>query len=165
MKKEKKIFYIALAICIIFLLLWGFLFWLVWQMQKTPEEENISSENLFTPSGLDSLRRSLDGFKIQLSAIKGQFVDKEMTVGFIEEIEAAARQAGIVMKVTGAQDTPDIIVSFTGEGSFRSLMQFQLLLENLPHKLFFSKFSIYKKSVASGESWLIDAAVKLESVK
>lgn len=134
-------------------------------MQKTPEEENISSENLFTSSSLETLRRSLDGFKIQLSAIKGQFVDKEMTVGFIEEIEAAARQAGIVVKVTGAQDKPDIVVSFTGEGSFRSLMQFQLLLENLPHKLFFNKFSIYKKSVASGESWLIDAAVKLESVK
>lgn len=164
MKKEKNIFYITLAICLIGSVLWGILFWLIWKMQK-PAEEATSTDTLFTASGLESLKRTIDSNKTQIEVVERQFVDKEMMVGFIEEIESVARQAGINLKVTGAQDKPDIVVSFTGEGSFRSLMQFQLLLENLPHKLFFSKFSIYKKSVAGGESWLIDAAVKLESIK
>jgi hypothetical protein len=165
MKKEKNIFYIMLAVCLVCLLLWSFLFWLIWQAQKTPEKVEASAETLFSESDLESLRRFWGSLETQLAAVEGQFIDKDMTVDFIEEIESVARQTDVALKVTGAQDSPDIVVSFTGEGNFRNLLQFQLLLENLPHKLFFNKFSIYKKSVASGESWLIDAAVKLESVK
>ncbi|MFA5736636.1 MAG: hypothetical protein WCX70_00515 [Candidatus Paceibacterota bacterium] len=163
MKKEKNIFCVVIIICFLALILWLFLGWLVWDIQK----EKVTTTGIhFTISSLKSLRNFLSNSQSQIEMIENQFVDKEMTVEFIEKIESAARQAGIVLKITSAQDIPDVIISYTSEGHFRSLMQFQILVENLPYKLFFNKFSFYKKEVvANDELWLIESIVKLESVK
>lgn len=164
MKKDKITFCIIIALVLVGLLVWGILLWLVWEKQK-PVEVVESTEKVFTTNDLELLKRSLTSSKSRIELVKGQFVEREMSIKFIEQIEGAARQAGVSLKINGAQDNPDVVINFTGEGSFGGLMQFQLLLENLPRKIFFNKVSIYKKvTTETVENWLMEASVKLTSV-
>ena len=164
MKKDKLILTLIIVFSLIGLVIWGFLFWLVWQKQK-PTEIKESEEKIFTADDIGILRRSLSLSRSRVQLIDNEFLKKEMSFKFIEQIEASARQSGVFLKINNAQDEPEVLVNFTSEGTFGGLMQFQFLLENLPGKIFFRKISVYKK-VSDGlvENWLMEGSVKLISV-
>lgn len=84
------------------------------------------------------------------SMLETMFVDEDSLVGFIEELEFLARNAGVGLEIkgigfTGEQNKkPVFTVSLTG--SFENIYHYFILLENMIYKVEFNKVDIEKSS-------------------
>lgn len=121
------------------------------EARKELDQSRIKRAELEEKSG--EARRAeifLEGAREKTNAIERYFVSESEIVSFIEELEAAARESGVTLKVAavsvpaGPKTSPAFELGASGE--FASLFRYLLLLENFPHLLAVEKVDFTKSS-------------------
>ncbi len=140
----------------------GFIFMQVWQEAKTAGLSAIDSGNeTVDPEAIRQFMKTEAG-NIRLA--NSFFVTSENFLQFVEQIEASARQADVMLKINRVEEEPAIKVGFSGSGAYPAVRQFEALLENLPYGLVFVNLSLYQSIDRTGRAltngvWNIEATV------
>ncbi len=95
------------------------------------------------------LKNLLSEIRKDKEKIDVSFLNSQNMVGFLEKLEVLGRQAGVNVSIRsinlpGQSEINEPRLQVAATGSFRDLLQYFSLLENLPYQIIFEKFSLIK---------------------
>jgi hypothetical protein len=116
---------------------------------------------------IKEIEKSLAGNKENFSKIKLVFLDKELLIDFIKELEYLAKQTGVFLEMRGVTVSSGVkekpLFNFKLEGSFSSVYGYLVLLENDRYQLGLEK--VYIQKPKQGDLWKANLEVRLLSFK
>lgn len=168
-KKTKKIIILAVLINALVLAVWLFLAYSVFK--EGDQLKQISSEisTINTKKeNLQNLTSIMKNTEIDRGLINSYFVDSSSKADFIARLEQMAKDSGVALEVSGAQEDLSLKFDLNLTGSFASIYQYLLLVENLPYRIDVEKinfqFSPLKEAGGSGR-WVADLVINIISYR
>lgn len=141
----KKVFFVAVALAVASLALYGFLFWEI----KTKTEEAVkiqedADKDVKREEGLHLAKVSLAKNKEAIEKIDSYFIARDGVVSFIEELESLGKETGVILSIgsVSAEADPKVKDDFKetlrirleASGSWENLFYFLSILESLPYR-------------------------------
>lgn len=165
-KKIKRLLAIFFLVDILFLGVYGYLFYVV-------DSKNRETAALYTASHqaasdkekIQGLERTLKETEKERNNLSGYFVTKTNAVTFIEQIEKIGKNANVSLTVNSVsddvKDNGAIQLNFSAVGSFPDMYRLIALVESMPYKVTLKKANVLR--VVDQAVWRGDFVVKLES--
>lgn len=140
--RTKSIALVSLLVALACAAALGFLLDRIFRINKVTAELSVSIEKENQRDGqLRALQSLLAELETEQTAIDGKFVSPEGVVPFIELLEDAGRDAGVVVEIASVGIQPDtaanrpyewLRVALRAEGSWAKLFHYIVLLETIP---------------------------------
>lgn len=168
MKNKRSIILLALALAANGAAAAGwFYLYSVIANQKRAVNEARSDLALIEKKASDSrsLKTFMDGIKKETEKIDAVFLNEEMLVNFIEDVEDISRKTGVFLEInsikTGKKGDLGANFIFKLSGGFGEIFRFLGLLENMPYQIIIKKAHL--RSEGKSSDWAADVSVILTS--
>lgn len=171
----KKGFYFSLVVSVFAVLLPLFLGGLLLQHLKNLQDgtEGLAAETAlldFKQQNVKTIKNVLEETGTGRSRVDALFIDEKGLVRFIQDLEVAAKESGVGLKMNSAvlPESPDEKgpqLQFQVSGSFPALFLFQTRLESSPYQIIFEKVEFLRtgEGAPKGAAWSANYSLKVLS--